>query len=79
MSIDLSFSDSSSNFVQMWMRICKPNNDGRIRMYEEIVVMPISEPDIILFSIIIKSCCRLAMSEMETKSDVDLGADRIPV
>ena len=48
-------------------------------MYEEIVVMPISEPDIILFSIIIKFCCRLAMSEMETKSNVDLGVDRIPV
>lgn len=53
-SINLSFPDSSSNFVQMWMRICKPNNDGRVRMYEEIVVMLTSEPDVILFSIIIK-------------------------
>jgi len=42
-------------------------------MYEEIVVMLISKPDDILFSIIAKSCFRLAMSEMETKSDADLG------
>lgn len=48
-------------------------------MYEEIVVMPTGEPDATLSSIITEFYRRLAMSEMETNSDANLGVNPVPV